>query len=207
MTALHPPCFSGLWKGFWTCQFRYGLLWISWVVKKIRQGNTCYLVLCKKCFSTNVFSRLKKLWTIFPFYPQNLLKGFSKQSRYSVEFLFSMFILLSRVQKINWDSFWWCQCILCYASSSKYFWSMFILYKNVKVFFFTASVKDQFISTWFTYSCVTKGNVLKVTDKYYCPFNYTILHQLMKCITVNLITFLCVSALYEGLKEGWQWWH
>lgn len=202
IAALHPPCFSGLWKGF------YGLLWISWVVKQIRQGNTCYSVLPKKYFSTNVFCRLKKLWTICPFYPQNLLKGFSKQSRYSVEYFFSMFILLSRVRKINWHSFWWCQCVLCYASfSSKYFLPLLILYKNVTVFLFTASVKDQFISTWFTYSCVTQGNVLKVTDKYYCPFNYTILHQLMKCITVNLITFLCVSALTEGLKEGWLWWH
>ena len=88
IAALHPPCFSGLWKGFWTCQFSYGLVWISWVVRKIRQGNTCYSVLSKKCFSTNVFSRLKKLWTICPFYPQNLLKGFSEQSRYSVEFFF-----------------------------------------------------------------------------------------------------------------------
>ena len=113
-----------------------------------------------------MFCRLKKLWTICPFYPQNLLKGFSKQSRYSIEFFFSMFMLLSRVRKINWLSFWWCQCVLCYASlSSKYFWPLFILYKNVKVFLFTASVKDQFISTWFTYSCVTKGNVLKVTVK------------------------------------------
>ena len=71
-------------------------LWITLNImssKKIRQGNTCYSVLSKKCFSTNVFSRLKKLWTICPFYPQNLLKGFSKQSRYSLEFfLFNVHI-------------------------------------------------------------------------------------------------------------------
>lgn len=157
-------------------------------------------------FNQCVF-QVKEALDYLSFLPPKSAEGFLKAIQVQCRVLVFNVHIIIKSAKINWDSFWWCQCVLCYASSSKYFWSLFILYKNVKVFLFTASVKDQFISTWFTYSCVTKGNVLKVTDKYYCPFNYTILHQLMKCITVNLITFLCVSALYEGLKEGWQWWH
>ena len=64
-------------------------LWMSLNIMSCKKNKTRqYLLFRKKCFSTNVFSRLKKLWTIRPFYPQNLLKGFSKQSRYSVEFFF-----------------------------------------------------------------------------------------------------------------------
>lgn len=53
--------------------------------------------------------------------------------------------------------------------------------KHVKVFLFTASVKDQFISTWFTYSCVTKGNVLKVT---------------VKLLSLQLYHFISVNEMY-----------
>ena len=149
-----------------------------------------------------MFSRLKKLWTICPFYPQNLLKGFSKQSRYSVEFFFSMFILLSRVRKISWHSFWWCKCVLCYASLSiKYFWPLFILCKNVNVFLFTASVKDQFISTWFTYSCVTKGNVLKVTVKLLSLqlYHFTSVNEIYYSEPHNLLVRVC--SLW-GIERG-----
>ena len=133
-------------------------------------------------FNQCVF-QVKEALDYLSFLPPKSAEGFLKAIQVQCRVLFfSMFTLLSRVRKINWHSFWWCKCVLCYASlSSKYFWPLFILYKHVKVFLFTASVKDQFISTWFTYSCVTKGNVLKVT---------------VKLLSLQLYHFISVNEMY-----------
>ena len=133
-------------------------------------------------FNQCVF-QVKEALDYLSFLPPKSAEGFLKAIQVQCRVLFfSMFILLSRVWKINWHSFWWCKSVLCYASlSSKYFWPLFILYKHGKVFLFTASVKDQFISTWFTYSCVTKGNVLKVT---------------VKLLSLQLYHFISVNEMY-----------